>query len=117
MRRKIERLRRIERLRKQMHEISTWRLAVVAHERVKLTASHAEMLEALGQGLMAFGPAAGLELVNALQDEPALQGYHLLHWATPDYYYWVASDLGISELADFAALLKAADPEPRRTPR
>jgi len=27
---------------------------------------------------MAFGPAAGLELANALQDEPALQGYHLL---------------------------------------
>jgi len=37
------------------------------------------------------------------------QGYHLLHWATPDYEYWAASDLGMSELADFVALLKAAD--------
>jgi predicted RNA polymerase sigma factor len=27
---------------------------------------------------MAFGPAAGLELVDALQDDPALRGYHLL---------------------------------------
>ena len=27
---------------------------------------------------MAFGPAAGLELVNALDDEPALRRYHLL---------------------------------------
>ena len=27
---------------------------------------------------MAFGPAAGLELVDALADEPALAGYHLL---------------------------------------
>ena len=27
---------------------------------------------------MAFGPAAGLELVDALRDEPALRGYHLL---------------------------------------
>jgi RNA polymerase sigma factor (sigma-70 family) len=27
---------------------------------------------------MAFGPAAGLELVDALTSEPALQGYHLL---------------------------------------
>ncbi len=27
---------------------------------------------------MAFGPAAGLELVDALRPEPALQGYHLL---------------------------------------
>ena len=36
------------------------------------------------------------------------QGYHLLHWATPDYDYWAASDLGEPELADFVALLKAA---------
>jgi predicted RNA polymerase sigma factor len=27
---------------------------------------------------MAFGPAAGLELVDALVDEPSLKGYHLL---------------------------------------
>jgi predicted RNA polymerase sigma factor len=27
---------------------------------------------------MAFGPAAGLELADALRDEPALQDYHLL---------------------------------------
>jgi len=27
---------------------------------------------------MAFGPAAGLEIVDALQSEPALRGYHLL---------------------------------------
>jgi RNA polymerase sigma factor (sigma-70 family) len=27
---------------------------------------------------MAFGPEAGLEIVDALRDEPALQGYHLL---------------------------------------
>ena len=27
---------------------------------------------------MAFGPAAGLELVDALMSEPSLQNYHLL---------------------------------------
>ena len=27
---------------------------------------------------MAFGPAAGLELVDALTSEPSLEGYHLL---------------------------------------
>jgi RNA polymerase sigma-70 factor (ECF subfamily) len=27
---------------------------------------------------MAYGPAAGLELVEGLRDEPALAGYHLL---------------------------------------
>jgi predicted RNA polymerase sigma factor len=28
--------------------------------------------------MMAFGPEAGLELVDALGDEPALRGYHRL---------------------------------------
>ena len=37
------------------------------------------------------------------------QGYHLLHWATADYTYWVVSDLGLPELGDFAGLLKQAD--------
>jgi anti-sigma factor (TIGR02949 family) len=37
------------------------------------------------------------------------QGYHLLHWTTADYSYWVVSDLGLTELRDFAALLQQAD--------
>jgi anti-sigma factor RsiW len=37
------------------------------------------------------------------------QGYHLLHWTTPEYAYWVASDLGLSELTDFARLLQRGD--------
>ncbi len=37
------------------------------------------------------------------------QGYHLLHWATADYTYWVVSDLGLPELEDFAGLLRQAD--------
>jgi anti-sigma factor RsiW len=37
------------------------------------------------------------------------QGYHLLHWTTPQYTYWVASDLGLPELRDFAGLLRQAD--------
>jgi anti-sigma factor RsiW len=40
---------------------------------------------------------------------PARQGYHLLHWATPDFTYWVASDLGLAELNDFADMLQTAD--------
>jgi anti-sigma factor RsiW len=34
------------------------------------------------------------------------QGYHLLHWTTRDYVYWVVSDLGWAELRDFTALLQ-----------
>ena len=37
------------------------------------------------------------------------QGYHLLRWSTPDYNYWVASDLGLPELRDFATLLQRGD--------
>jgi anti-sigma factor RsiW len=37
------------------------------------------------------------------------QGYHLLHWTTRDYAYWVVSDLGPSELHDFAHLVQQAD--------
>jgi anti-sigma factor RsiW len=37
------------------------------------------------------------------------QGYHLLHWTTADYSYWVVSDLGLPELGDFAGLLRQAD--------
>jgi anti-sigma factor RsiW len=37
------------------------------------------------------------------------QGYHLLHRTTPDYAYWVVSDLGAPELSEFASLLAQAD--------
>jgi anti-sigma factor (TIGR02949 family) len=39
----------------------------------------------------------------------ARQGYHLLHWDTPQYVYWVVSDLGLAELRDFVALLQTGD--------
>ena len=39
------------------------------------------------------------------------QGYHLRHWTTSDYTYWVASDLNLAELQDFVRLLQQADLE------
>jgi len=36
-------------------------------------------------------------------------GYHLLHWATPEFTYWVASDVGLAELTEFAGMLRLAD--------
>ena len=36
------------------------------------------------------------------------QGYHLLHWNTRDYAYWVVSDLGPAELNEFAHLVEQA---------
>jgi len=37
------------------------------------------------------------------------QGYHLLHWTTTDYAYWVVSDLGLAELHEFAHMVQQAD--------
>jgi hypothetical protein len=76
LRRKIERLARIERLRKSMHEMAKWRQAAAAVEREKLNAAHAEMLEALGEGLMAYGPpaVAGTRRVRGIEREIARAG-------------------------------------------
>jgi hypothetical protein len=73
-RRKVEQLQRIERLRKRLHELSAWRLALVQQEREKLATAHAEMLDALGDGLMAYGPAsaAGTRRVRSIEREMAL---------------------------------------------
>ena len=48
------------------------------------------------------GPAGGPAAVTR-------QGYHLLHWTTPDYAYWVVSDLALPELRDFAGLVQRGD--------
>jgi anti-sigma factor RsiW len=37
------------------------------------------------------------------------QGYHLLHWTTPEYTYWVVSDLGLAELKNFSEMLRNGD--------
>ena len=42
-------------------------------------------------------------------DATTRQGYHLLHWSTPEFAYWVASDLGLAELDAFARMLREAD--------
>jgi anti-sigma factor RsiW len=51
-------------------------------------------------------PAAGPEGAAA---PVARRGYNVLHWATPDLDYWVASDLGLPELTEFAGLLRLGD--------
>jgi anti-sigma factor RsiW len=37
------------------------------------------------------------------------QGYHLLHWTGRSFTFWVVSDLGMGELGQFAAQLRAVD--------
>jgi anti-sigma factor RsiW len=40
---------------------------------------------------------------------PVRRGYHVLHWATPEFDYWVTSDVGLAELTEFGAMLRLAD--------
>ena len=47
----------------------------------------------------------------------ARQGYHLLQWATPEYAYWVVSDLGLPELKDFVRLVQLGDSAAAASPR
>jgi anti-sigma factor (TIGR02949 family) len=56
------------------------------------------------------GPGAGPDLRSQ-------QGYHMLHWTTPEYTYWAVSDLGLSELRQFEQLLRAGDTATRRLVR
>lgn len=58
MKSRLEKLKRIERLQKQLHDLSVWKLSNLAEQRDKLATAHVEMVEALGEGLLAFGGAA-----------------------------------------------------------
>jgi anti-sigma factor RsiW len=49
-------------------------------------------------------PASGGSAVRP--NATTRQGYHLLHWKTPEFAYWVASDLGLAELDEFARMLR-----------
>jgi hypothetical protein len=33
----------------------------------------------------------------------------VLHWATPEFAYWVTSDVGLAELREFGGMLRLAD--------
>ncbi len=60
-------------------EETDWARIVALYDAlVELTRSPVVELNRAVAVAMAFGPAAGLELVDALVDEPALQTYHLL---------------------------------------
>jgi hypothetical protein len=58
LKRKLERLKRIERLQKRIHELSTWKLSKLAARKEQLDIAHVEMIAALGEGLLSFGGAA-----------------------------------------------------------
>jgi RNA polymerase sigma factor (sigma-70 family) len=61
------------------------RIASLYAELVRITPSPVVELNRAVAVCMAFGPEAGLEIVDALAAEPALQGYHLLPCVRGDF--------------------------------
>ena len=59
-------------------EIARARIVALYDALAELTQSPVVELNRAVAVAMAFGPEAGLELVEALAEEPALRGYHLL---------------------------------------
>ena len=74
MKKRLEKLMRIERLQRRLHDLSVWRLTALGQQRDQLTNAHVEMLDAVGTGLLAFGPpaAAATRRIRALEVEIAV---------------------------------------------
>ena len=58
MKRRLETLARIGKLRKQLHELASWRLAQIGQRRDGLVEDERAMWEAMGEGLSAYGATA-----------------------------------------------------------
>jgi hypothetical protein len=74
MKSKLDKLTRIDKLQRRLHNLSLWRLIALGHARDRLTGAHVEMLDALGTGLFAFGDpaAAATRRIRALEREIAV---------------------------------------------
>ncbi|MFO0668162.1 MAG: hypothetical protein U0235_00865 [Polyangiaceae bacterium] len=82
-----------------------WKKIVALYDALaELTRSPVVELNRAVAVSMAFGPAAGLELVEPLTDEPALRGYHLLEAVRGD----LLAKLGRNDEARAAFMSAAA---------
>ena len=69
-------------------EETNWeRIAALYAELAQLTPSPVVELNRAVAIAMAFGPAAGLDLVDALASEPSLENYHLLPSVRGDFLF------------------------------
>ena len=73
MKKKLDKMERIERLQRRLHDLSVWRLAALGQQRDQLTNTHLEMLDAVENGLLAFGrpAAAATRRIRTLEVEIA----------------------------------------------
>ena len=73
MKRRLEALARIGKLQKQLHELASWRLAQLGARRDRLAEDERAMLQAMGEGVSAYGaPAeAGLRRICGVEADIA----------------------------------------------
>jgi hypothetical protein len=71
VKKRLDGLKRIERLQRQLNDLAVWRLAALGHKKDELTRAHLEMLEAASDGLLAVGApaAAATRRIRALEVE------------------------------------------------
>jgi hypothetical protein len=71
VKKRLDSLKRIERLQRRLNDLSVWRLAALGHRKDELTRAHLEMLEAASDGLLAVGApaAAATRRIRALEVE------------------------------------------------
>ena len=74
MKKRLDKLKRIEKLQRRLHDLSVWRLTTLAQQRDQLASAHSEMIDALGAGLLSFGgaAAAGTRRIRAIEVEMAV---------------------------------------------
>jgi hypothetical protein len=68
---KLDKLKRIERTQRRLHDLSQWKLTTLTRERDDLVQTHEAMLAAISEGLLSFGgaAAAGSRRIRALEVE------------------------------------------------
>ena len=105
MKHRLDQLKRIERLQKRLHDLSLWRLTALGRRKDDLTGAHVEMIEALSDGLMAYGgpAAAGTRRVRALELEIATAQVRFDAHAEETRGYGVRSRLAVRAVEDAAA--------------
>lgn len=74
MKTRLDKLTRIDKLQRRLHDLSLWRLIALGRARDRLTSAHLEMLDAVGTELFAFGgpAAAATRRIRALEREIAV---------------------------------------------
>jgi predicted RNA polymerase sigma factor len=96
--------------RARVPEETDWKgIAVLYGELAHIAPSPVVELNRAVAVAMAFGPAAGLELVDALRAEPSLQNYHLLPSVRGDFLFKLGRfDEARAEFQRAAALTRNA---------